>query len=1198
MTKEPKRPVLAPDDEPRSPSVASAAQASPVLAPWVDAPPPSSGGAPSKSGPVLAPGSAPPGALPVPPAGPPSARSSGGDEVIEGGALTADALHQLGEVLGKVERDERPAVMALYWESHATEVDLVRRPPMAGDLRRVYDRTLDSLGASSRNETLRDRAKKCQRRLADVGVGPLADETDEAWCERLLAKLWEHELTRLAKAARYYVDKPGELRVVGVQRNRLRALIEWEYGFSPDGAMEALQERGFSFEESHSRIWVPCDVFQTHPKLIEEVAQQALLYESDAYGGVVGRRFSSWLERSGFRESDEFNRVTRLEDEAAAEKTARGLIVHRLAWALCSTEIALGKTPTLFASPEEIAAAVEAGTLPWSAVEKSASSGVLVEWFEGRRRESLRRVAAEYQRTQNQSDSQRLRWAIGLPLKFSTVPNRSFHTPAELAEAIVADASVRDAAFMAARDGVLSEWLAEVPGTASDPTWARELSDAVQALRNGDQYTFWLGAFRHVGRPVLATQTLRNGNVPIVSIQSLSNTAQVAQVWDPLKNDHFRIARLHAWLAVLAPEHTRVVAASPRPPQRLDAELNRLLWDFRLAIEGKVGGMVLECGSEDRAINVPDDLLRACKEDPTNAELQAIERYPFEWLARAEHSTERAREVAERALAEVLPRADIGDAERFAALIIAAATAANEDLSARVDHLAARLRADGRLPSLGDVKRALGWLEPSSRSHAVRTRPPQGAAQLTPRQASRWPWGGLIVLAALLGAYALHDEYPQLLAAAPNTTTEGALRAAPLPSSPRCVFERGLRQLGEHASPEAGVEALAYAGDNVAFSWVTPPVAANGRESVASAHINLTNRTVEQKASEVRDELRGNAVAARRIGRAALVLGGVDGYEVHADVVDQTMEEQVVGCLGEFKARALSSYDQAPGVAAPPAPLPELPWMYFCRTLGARDPFIVGLRVLADGTGIRPSAQLFASRPSGEEDLGALDLPREALAQADPITWLQEHPGEQGERALPNGMRGVEVAGRGYAITFEYRQRAYFAWLDEALRPVTRPAPVPVPRGLVRAPRLAVSGNRVLLMVPVADEHRSLWGIWATTVPFGQNPRGLGQVQTSARPDEHSHDPTAVALPAGGWLLAYSVRTHAPGAGGAPRVAMVVLDERLTPQGSPLLLEGEGGDAAPALAAHSDGRFALAWLRGTDARSRLVFVTTGRCDSR
>lgn len=445
--------------------------------------------------------------------------------------------------------------------------------------------------------------------------------------------------------------------------------------------------------------------------------------------------------------------------------------------------------------------------------------------------------------------------------------------------------------------------------------------------------------------------------------------------------------------------------------------------------------------------------------------------------------------------------------------------------------------------------------------------------------------------------------------ATPPETPAPATAMAPTvpPPSDRCALDGMIRDVGQRAGPENGVELLVE-GDDVFAGWVVRPRYDNGAENLALARLGRDGSVVSMPRPEETDPAQGNPVPRRRIGRVALVRTG-GGVDARVDVNEGTLNRQTLTCSGLASTRPIAGLDgptpddwAAIGVAPPAPVLPQLPWMLYCRTLGETNPFVVGLNAVeGSSTPIARNGELFAARsedPGARITLGTLSFSERATRTPDPISYIQEHtagPRSNGtESEQPKGLTSVDVPRRGYAITFEHDERIYFAWLSTDLRLVGSLSEVHFP-GAVRRPRLAVNGDRVLL-VASADGHSEVMRAWGTTAHFGETPPSpRAALQTWAAPSEHAFDPAPIAIDDGHWLVAISQGADHIRRNGPPRnVVLQVFDGDLQPEGGPRVIDDPQGGYA-SVASLPGGRFMLAWLSGRMDRYRTVRVLTGSC---
>ena len=220
---------------------------------------------------------------------------------------------------------------------------------------------------------------------------------------------------------------------------------------------------------------------------------------------------------------------------------------------------------------------------------------------------------------------------------------------------------------------------------------------------------------------------------------------------------------------------------------------------------------------------------------------------------------------------------------------------------------------------------------------------------------------------------------------------------------------------------------------------------------------------------------------------------------------------------------------------------------------------------------------------------------RRVLAAAEPMRALRN-----GE--APEDFSALAIQDIGYVLAFRFGRGVYLGWLGEDLRAVRELAEVPLPGADAAGLALATNGRRLLLVVAVRGAGSTDGGVTGSpyelhAAVFGtlESPVQLRRLATALTGREHELEPSAAALPDGGWLVAWTrgaQQTHT-GSRDTQRVLLGRFGTDLAPLGAPLPLNVEESASRPALLVSGE-RFVAALLQGR-GHVRSVVTRTGRC---
>jgi hypothetical protein len=433
--------------------------------------------------------------------------------------------------------------------------------------------------------------------LAQSAIDELSDNRDRAfvqWAAGLAGaarRLYAQDLSRIEEEAR------GR----GIDRERAHSLLRAE---------------GLDLQEGAARAWSPCVALPGAPSSLDAAGAALLEHPAHGYAAIKRGDVQQWLASNDAPASiiDAAADIRRLSERGASESH----VVHTFAWLFGRTEVVFGRA--WIRTPSELAPAVRAGTVTTDDLARAARDRVLGAW--------LRR--AGFNAAASASDAlgkgeplglERLAWALGEPLRIADL---SFTDPVTLAQTALATASMREPLTRSFASGELLAWMESLPPSRRDERWIERLRRA-KSQGGSDVRALWAGVYGALGaRAKLVVQSSNGTAIELVSLRQLTNTHELATVWDAVKSA-YRSGELLAWIAAVSPENDYVDQERPADD---DAGLNELLWEIGHT------GLVLEWGKEDQAITSPDDLVRAYRLDWRWFEAQLRRGYVFRWLER------------------------------------------------------------------------------------------------------------------------------------------------------------------------------------------------------------------------------------------------------------------------------------------------------------------------------------------------------------------------------------------------------------------------------------------------------------------------------------------------------------------------------------------------------------------------------------
>lgn len=524
----------------------------------------------------------------------------------------ASSSDQVSLALVAALQSERPLLAALWPDLSPAE--LVRSPPPAEAFTARCDyarRAIDAVGR--RDAESRARAEIAQRNLTQH-LARLSAQGGEARDEALaeLTRAQERDLLDAVK-----ILAGGQKVLYAADVSRLDAAAETR-GIDAARGRSLARAEGYELHDAESRLWTPLEALPGAPATMDAAATALLQHPAQGAEAVRSGAVLAWLRANNA--SPDVVSKARDARMAAERGGAESLAVHAQVWALGRRDLIAGRQ--WLRAPGEIAPAVRAATLTLDDLARAAKDGVLGAWLRMQGWVAAA-GASDLVARGEPSGMKRLAWALGEPF---VVGDQGFTDPSTLARGVMSRPDLRETLTGLYASGDLLAWLESLPPAQRDEVWIDRLRRAAgEGARAIDPLALWLGVYAHARVGTLSVHDASGNLVVLGSVEQLTITTQVAEMWDALKRV-YRTGELLAWLAMVAPD--RELPAVPRPPRDEDAELNAVLWSLGHK------GLVLEWGPRDFGVSSPGDLVRAYQTSWQQLESQLARGYVFDWVTR------------------------------------------------------------------------------------------------------------------------------------------------------------------------------------------------------------------------------------------------------------------------------------------------------------------------------------------------------------------------------------------------------------------------------------------------------------------------------------------------------------------------------------------------------------------------------------